>query len=132
MSKQDAGYRRAGRAVVRQPRMKVCWLGTFGVMEHGDPIPACAGRLVRCHLIPKQLLRTAGGKVWDDRAWVWGCGGLQGDGGHHGQLDKSRTLRLPRSAMPPAVEELAYELGLTWWLEREYGPKTKNGRVAHG
>lgn len=105
-------------------QLRFCWLATFGVGENGDPLPACDGDLVRCHLIPKQVIRREGGSVWDSRSWVWGCGGLQGNSGHHGMLDVSRTLRLPRGALPGAVEELAEELGLVWWLTRTYGERS--------
>jgi hypothetical protein len=36
-------------------------------------------------------------------------------------LDTSRKLRIARAELPPAVEEFAAELGLVWWLDREYG-----------
>jgi len=108
----------------RHPRLELCWLATFGVVENGDPMPLCDGRLVRCHLIPKRLIRREGGREWDSRAWVWACGGIVGNGGHHGMLDHSRTLRLPRSAIPAGTEQLALELGLIWWLEREYGVRS--------
>lgn len=85
-------------------------------------MPACDGRLVRAHLIPKRLIKRSGGAVWDRRAWVWACGGPMGNGGHHGMLDASRTLRLPRGAIPAGTEELAIELGLEWFLDKEYGP----------
>ena len=49
-------------------------------------------------------------EVWDDRSWVWGCGGPTGCGGHHGMLDYSRTIRLPFSALPFDVVQLAHEL----------------------
>jgi len=102
----------------------VCWFAAFGYMEHGDPLPKCDGRLVRCHLIPKQLIKRAGGRdVWDPRSWVWGCGGPTGVGGHHGAFDSARTLRLARSGLPAHVEEFAYELGLMWYLDRTYGEK---------
>lgn len=104
----------------------------------------CDGRLVRCHLIPRQILRRevwaqrealrppaeASGRVfpsrlrelcWDTRCWVYGCGGLTGMGGHHGQLDHSRTLRIPRVLLPAGLEEFAMDYGLSWWLDREYG-----------
>ena len=102
---------------------RVCWLGAFGYLEHGDPMTPCSGRLVRCHLIPRQLLKQQHHPEWDRRAWVWGCGGIVGNGGHHGMLDSSRTLRLRREAIPAGVEELAYELGLLWWLDRTYGER---------
>jgi hypothetical protein len=42
----------------------------------------CDGRLVRVHLIPRQLLKrelNAAPKVQTDpRGWVWGCGGPKG------------------------------------------------------
>ena len=103
--------------------MDMCYLALFGVMENGDPMPKCDGPLVRVHLIPKQLIKREGGKVWDRRAWVWGCGGIAGNGGHHGMLDHSRTLRLPREALPVKIEQFALELGLLWWLERTYGER---------
>lgn len=58
----------------------------------------------------------------DERSWVPCCGGPLGPGGHHGQLDQSRHLRIPRADLPAEVEEFAAELGLLWWVEREYGP----------
>jgi hypothetical protein len=81
----------------------------------------CTGRLIRAHLIPRQVIKRAGGNPDDPRSWVWACGGVVGLGGHHGMLDSSRTLRLARAAVPGPVEELAYELGLMWWLDRTYG-----------
>lgn len=62
--------------------------------------------------------------VADARSWVWGCGGPTGIGGHHGRLDSRGCdpLRIPRYRLPPGLEEFAEELGLGWWLDREYGP----------
>lgn len=96
-----------------------CWVA----LHVPNPGP-CNGQLVRAHLIKQQTIRREAGKahVWDDRVWVPVCGGPTGCSGHHGQLDYSRTLRIPRDALPIAVEEFAAEHGLTWWLEREYGP----------
>jgi hypothetical protein len=101
----------------------MCWLALFGCLENGDPMTKCEGRLVRCHLIPKQKIKLAGGGVWDRRAWVWGCGGVTGNSGHHGLLDHSRRLRLPREAIPAGTEEFAMELGLLWWLDQTYGER---------
>jgi hypothetical protein len=100
-----------------------CWLATHGVMEKGRPMAPCVGQLRRVHLIPKQLIkRRDPAKAWDERGWVWACGGAgMGNAGHHGMLDHSRTLRIPRAAIPSATQELADELGLGWWLDREYG-----------
>jgi hypothetical protein len=100
---------------------KRCWLAT--IPDSG----ACDGRLVRCHLLPQQLLRRElGPRGWrrvasDPRSWVWGCGGPVGCSGHHGALDYSRTLRVPRVMLPAGLEVLAEDLGLSWWLDREYG-----------
>jgi hypothetical protein len=104
--------------------------------------------LVRAHLIPKQVIRRGvisarriapGDRwpvtvdqraelariLWDERSWVPCCGGPMGNGGHHGMLDQSRRLRVPRDRLPVAVEEFAAELNLSWWLDREYGPRSE-------
>lgn len=110
----------------------------------------CSGQLVRGHLIPRQLLRREYGYgalldngqwrpmrrgedrydlkylnvidlIDDQRTFVPICGGLTGCSGHHGQLDVSRKLRIPRDLVPVAVEEFAEQFGLTWWLDRTYG-----------
>lgn len=120
-----------------------CFLAEYGIYERG-PMTPCEGRLVRCHLISQQVLRrevwprrdtlrqhmAAYGAVlpralrdliWDERVWVWGCGGIAGCDGHHGLFDRSRTLRIPREAIPEDTERIAFELGLLWYLDREYG-----------
>jgi hypothetical protein len=66
-------------------------------------------------------LRSLESLVDDPRCWVPCCGGPMGLSGHHGMLDQSRTLRIPRERLPQAVEDFAAELNLSWWLEREYG-----------
>ena len=114
--------------------MSACWLAQFASTP-------CDGRLVKAHLIPRQLLRRecpngftvededgaytiALDKLIEDRStWVWACGGPMGDGGHHGMLDQSRTLRVPRAMLPRRVEWFAEALGLEWWLDRTYGPR---------
>src|SRR5262249_1038429 len=73
-------------------------------------MPACDGQLVRCHLIPKLMLKRIGHDPWDRRSYVWACDGPSGSGGHHGMLDYSRRLGLPRSAIPSQTEELALEI----------------------
>jgi hypothetical protein len=95
-----------------------CW-----VAEHVQNSGPCDGRLVRAHLIPKQLLRRERLFEWDPRVWVPVCGGPTGIGGHHGQLDHSRTLRIPREKLPAFVEQFADDNGIGWYLDREYGPK---------
>jgi hypothetical protein len=107
-----------------------CFLARFGVMVDGSRVPPCDGRLIRVHLIPKQKIKTTmqwlAGEVNanDPRSWAWGCGGIVGNSGHHGCLDSSRTLRIPRAAIPAGTEELAELLGLGYWLDREYGERT--------
>jgi hypothetical protein len=92
-----------------------CWLAQFSATP-------CDGPLVRCHLIPRQLLTREGhaGLIDDRRTWVPGCGGPTGIGGHHGELDTSRKLRIPLWRIPTETLLLLEEIGLGWWLEREY------------
>lgn len=104
-----------------------CFLAEHGVWEHG-PMPSCDGKLIRAHLLPRRLLLrelkpvAAVAAIDDPRSWVMACGGPIGCSGHHGAFDWSRRLRLPRMVVPAATEALAVELGLDWWLTREYGP----------
>lgn len=100
-----------------------CWLAAHGVMENGDPMPPCDGRLIRAHLIDKQVLKRfadSGRLIEDQRSFVLACGGPTGCSGHHGHFDYSRRLRVPFSALPKGTIELAAEIGLDWWLERTY------------
>jgi hypothetical protein len=92
-----------------------CWLKQFADTP-------CDGQLVRCHLIPRQLLTREGHSdlITDRRTWVPGCGGPTGIGGHHGELDTSRKLRIPLWRIPTETLLLLEEIGLGWWLEREY------------
>jgi hypothetical protein len=94
---------------------------------HGWPEAGpCDGRLIRAHLIRRQVLKrelNAGRRLLEDpRLWVWCCGGPTGCSGHHGMLDVARTLRIPRERLPAVFEAACAELGLGWWVEREYGP----------
>ncbi len=115
------------RAPVPSPD-ESCWLAAHGVSANDRPLPPCNGRLVRCHLLPRSLLRRefahlgldVQALVADPRSWVWGCGGIVGNAGCHGALDCSRTLRIPREALPPGLLDFAAELGLLWWIDREY------------
>jgi hypothetical protein len=50
------------------------------------------------------------------------CGGLRGISGHHGQFDGGQ-FKLSREMLPPETEEFAADLGLDWWLDRQYGPR---------
>jgi hypothetical protein len=126
-----------------------CFLAAHGVQERPAP---CDGRLVRCHLIPKRMLKevwrsvhnarwpydvskpklpaTLDQLIWDPRTWVLGCGGPMGNAGHHGMLDTARTLRLPRECIPTRTELFARELGLAWWMECEYPARTTPSALA--
>jgi len=101
-----------------------CWLAAFSE----EP---CDGRMQKAHLVRQQVIYrelrtklTNGGTTvngaretaWDNRAWRPACYR------HHTMLDQSRTLRVPRSAIPEDTEQYAEGLGLGWWLDREYGP----------
>jgi hypothetical protein len=98
-----------------------CW---FADLPGAGP---CDGRLVRCHLVPRQVLRrelNASRAVLDDpRLWVWGCGGPVGVGGHHGRLDSRGCdpLRIPRHRLPLEFVAWCEELGLGWYVDREFG-----------
>ena len=104
-----------------------CWLAENATWQRPGPRPACDGALRRVHLIPRALLKREGLEAFGDdpRGWVVACGGPMGNGGCNGRLDVSRTIRVPRSRLPAAVEEMAYELELLWFLTREYGPLTR-------
>jgi hypothetical protein len=45
-----------------------------------------------------------------------------GNGGHHGALDYGgvNRLRVPRNRLPQVFVDWTEELGLGWWVEREY------------
>ena len=109
-----------------------CWLAQFADTP-------CDGRMVRVHLIPQQQIKmraktlarengwsATATATWsaeasaDARTWVPGCGGPTGIGGHHGELDHSKTLRLKHCRLPSGTVQIARELGLSWWLERNY------------
>lgn len=98
-----------------------CWFTKIPGVESRE----CDGKLRRCHLIRKQVIDKEAplADPWDERVWVWGCGGPTGVGGHHGKLDYSRTLRIPRELLPPEVEDFAEEHEIQWWLDREYGER---------
>lgn len=86
------------------------------------PDVPCDGRLEKAHLIRAQVIRREVGAtravVWDKAVWRAACYV------HHTMLDQSRTLVIPRSAIPAETEQWAAEHGLDWWLTREYGERT--------
>lgn len=100
--------------------MPFCFLARYGQMELGEPMTPCEGRLIKAHILPRQLLKRHGGDPKDPRSFVFACGGIVGNAGHHGHLDSSRRLRLPRHAIPAGTQQMAEELGLVWWLDRTY------------
>lgn len=81
----------------------------------------CDGALIRAHLIAKQALRRRGFDPWDERSWVWACGGpWPGLSGHHGAFDAFK-LRVPAVALPGALVEMCEEFGMVPYIERRYG-----------
>lgn len=109
-----------------------CW---FARIPGAGP---CDGRLVRCHLLTRQVIRRewkslmhgdalmhafrerARGRgdlpgrmrdiIDDPRTWVWGCGGAMGPGGHHGMFKPDGQLPVPRERLPVGLEEIVAEL----------------------
>jgi hypothetical protein len=122
------GAGEAGLTPALNPR---CWLAHNCVWEGPGELPPCSGRLVRAHLIERQTLKREGlGQLVDDeRTWVLACGGEEGSSGHHGLFDVSRTLRLRRSAVPPATIRFARQHGLEWYLDRRYSPTSSKERT---
>jgi hypothetical protein len=106
-----------------------CFLARVGHWEGPGPMPSCDGRLVKAHLIPKQTLlrelaaEVSPGAIWDHRVWVLACGGPIGNAGHHGHLDYSKRIRLPREVIPASTEDFAEQYGLVWVLDRLYGER---------
>lgn len=98
-----------------------CWLAAHGVMEKGDVMPICDGRLVRCHLLDQQLLNRLGLETGDPHTYVLGCGGLTGLAGHHGMFDTSKKLRVRFEDLPPETVAFASRHDLVPWLEKKYG-----------
>lgn len=90
-----------------------CFLAQFA------PEVPCAGRMEKAHLIRAQTIRREVSRarlvVWDPRVWRPACFR------HHVMLDQTKTLVVPRSAIPAETEQWARENGLAWWLERTYG-----------
>jgi hypothetical protein len=90
-----------------------CWLRQFSVKER-----ACEGRMDRAHLIAQQVLRREGHPeaCQDRRSWVPACRW------HHSQFDNYRGVVVPREMLPAGFLELCEEIGLSWWVDRRYGP----------
>lgn len=106
--------------------MRYCWLEEHGVHERGE-MPPCEGRLIRAHLLRQQVIvknvrgcTSRSPLLWDERLWVWACGGRTGIGGHHGMFD-GKAIKVARVKLPPELEEIALELELDWWLDKTYG-----------
>lgn len=102
-----------------------CWLahnGLYRSLRGVTEMPPCNGRLIRAHLLPQRLLRrfVPPEELWAPGTWVWACGGIVGNAGHHGAFDMSRTIRVPRKALPEETEKFARAWGLEWYLAREY------------
>ena len=82
----------------------------------------CEGpTMVKAHLVPKSRLRielrSRGHDMramWDERTWVWCCGGTSRLGGHHGAFD-AKQIRL--NAWPEFLIEFLREYDLGWMAE---------------
>jgi len=104
--------------------MPECW---FKSLPDAGP---CDGRLVKCHLIKRQVLerelgkREGGRLVRDDRTWVWGCGGPMGPGGHHGQFKPDGAKPIPLSRLPLGFLRLMADLDLWWYVERTFNRRS--------
>jgi hypothetical protein len=93
---------------------ETCWLAQFSNRS-------CDGQLRRVHLVEKQALKRRGHDPWDERAWVWACGGpWPGLSAHHGLFDSHRLV-VPWEKLPPELIEMAEEIGMVPYLERRYG-----------
>lgn len=99
-------------------------IGPTGVMCPVDRCGAASHRRCRDVRSGQEMKKPHAPRVavwnsiaWDCRSWVWMCEA------HHHALDFTRTLKIPRDALPAAVEEFAAEYGYTAWLAREYGPQ---------
>lgn len=77
-------------------------------------MPPCGGPMQQAHLIPRQLLRRNNLELWNQATWIWACAN------HHGAFDTSRTIRVPRKAIPQSTEEFAKRHGISWYLDRTY------------
>jgi hypothetical protein len=82
----------------------------------------CDGRLIRAHLVKQQVLKREGHGRYckDPRSWVWCCGGPTGCGGHHGHMDRSLKVRIPRADLPTGFLAMMEEIGMSWYVERYY------------
>lgn len=101
-----------------------CWLAAF------SDVP-CDGPTDRAHLLKKEVLKrelkiAATDEValqrfiWHPAVWVHACRF------HHGQFDAYR-LKVPREKLPETCERFADIFGLTWLVERTYGPHPEVG-----
>jgi len=108
-----------------------CWLRRFSE----EP---CEGRIIRAHLVDRQLLKRErlAHLIDDPRTWVPACGGMTGLGGHHGAADPMlsarRELVVPRWAIPEELELLMSAVGLSWWLAARYGERPTDTHVRPG
>jgi hypothetical protein len=92
-----------------------CWLAQFA------PGVSCEGRMQKAHLIRGQTIRREVSRsklvLWAPAVWRPACYR------HHTMLDQSKTLQIPRSAIPVETELWAAEHGLEWWLAETYGER---------
>jgi hypothetical protein len=127
MKKQRCWFREISGAGRCEGSLVRCHLISKDRLKKEFPKGVCFldGEWVRVHpKLPEMALngtfRSLHALLNDPRVFVWGCGGLSGLAGHHGQADGYK-LPISRSALPQALEEYAAELGLGWELDRAYG-----------
>lgn len=136
-------------AAVAELHGAACWVrATLAARE--VPLPPglldCAGQLDGHHLLPKRVLKRERGSggvrlAATTRALYTGTpsreveyeavtiGALLNDGRdgvpacrrHHDLVERA-LVRIRRAELPRQVEEFAAEIGLGWYLEREFGP----------
>lgn len=101
----------AGRASIMR---RGCFLEAFDTRKR-----PCQGRMDRAHLVTRQVLRREGHEalIPDERTWVPACRL------HHSSWDSFMGVVVPRAALPAAFVALMQEIGLSWWVERRYGPE---------
>ncbi len=109
-----------------------CFFARFDPKER-----PCEGRSQKAHLIAKQTLRRefraarepgvrrgetiwpdALNGIWDARVWVPACE-------RHHHLFDHHMISVPRESLPESFLSLAEELGLSWAVDRRYGPQEK-------
>jgi hypothetical protein len=97
--------------------------------EDWEDVGPCEGRIVKAHLVKRQVLLREGHPeaIEDPRSWIPVCGGWgYGNAGHHGQMDHSRTLHLQFSNLPFGFIELMDGIGMSWYVDKHYAEEARS------